>query len=1176
MIRLSLETVSSCASVAIAVAVLLASPILVRGDQSVTVSVSPSRVSTWDEMIRLEARNPKTDAKRARITPRMPGLSRREIGNSETDPISPASAAVTPYIVEKSSEESALGPTLITGFLALADDNTSIPPDTHGAAGPDHLMTMLNTQVRIQDKTGVAISTVSLDTFWGGSDNFDPKIVYDSIDSRWIATVDQHSFSPQSNVRFAISDTSDPTGSWTFLDIDADGDEGDLDWADFPGLGVNKNWIAITNNMFTVSAGSFTGAKMWVIDKATALAGGPITFTTFATGFDLLGGSTGFAIKPCVTYDATEPTLYCVDNSGITLGGVHALRVSQITGTGLAPVYSDVPGSTVVADSGFFLVANNFDTTQIPAAQPGAGAPAIDTNDPRISDSPKFRDGRIWVAHTAGLPINAVDRTGVFWYQLDPTTMSSPIVQSGVLDGGAGVHHYFPSITANANNDACIGFTRSSLSLFAQAVATGRSAGDPPGAMDAITLLKLGESTYSKFFGGADNRWGDYSATVIDPSDDLSFWTIQEFAGTNVGAGVNDGRWGTWWAKKGAPTPPDLLCVDFRPIENPVNAGVDLDIEYEIQNQGGAASDAFELEWYLSPDNVIESSDCFLVGDVLASLGAGASTGTLAQTVTLPPAGDACWAICEGEYYLGVIIDVTNAVAESDEDNNRNRGDGLDRAPVQVNATECVPCTDVTECDDQNTCTDDACTNGLCGHTNNTLSCDDENPCTENDLCSDGACSGEAISGCCQVDSDCLSGELCAENACIECTNFHRDDDDDGFGVDDDIQCLLAPADPYAAIGAGDCDDSDPTVNPDASEECGNSIDEDCDGQIDPREPQLFYADEDGDSHGDCEQASLMCDPDLQFPAIECGDCDDTNDAISPSVTESCNGLDNNCDGGVDEGFDVGEPCSIGAGECLSEGLLICTSDGDSTTCGAEPGIPSDEICDGLDNDCDGIADNNPIDAREECAVGVGDCRRTGATTCVEGNLLCNAVPGDPAIEACDGLDNDCDGIADNNLIDVGEGCDVGLGECLRTGAIECVDGGLVCSEPPGEPQAEVCDGLDNDCDGAVDEIFALGGPCSVGVGACSIDGWLVCDGNGGSACNVDPGAPSEELCDDVDNDCDGQIDEDNVCVVSAVIEEIDADMPACAPLSLPFLTMLVVSLAGFRRKARSAGKSEI
>jgi len=438
---------------------------------------------------------------------------------------------------------------LITNFEALPDNNTAIPPDTDGAAGPNHLMVMLNTQVRIQTKTGTSLSTVSLSSFWSSLSGspFDPKVLYDPIHSRWIAVSVANPGSTASRVFFAISSTNDPTGQWSFYSFDAD--PADTIWADYPGIGVNNTWIAITNNMFRVSPPqSFRGAKMWVIDKVSALTpGGPLTLTVFPQGFDLSGGVSGSTLQPCQTF-GSESVLYIVDNSGWISGGVFLLRLSRITGTGSSPSWSVVPGS-VFANSGLFFVSNNFNYVQINAQQLGTDS-LIATNDPRMLNA-VFRNGSVWCTHSGGLPVapSTSNRTVVLWYQLNPAAMPTPIVQSGVVDGGAGVHHYFPSITANANNDVCLGFTRSSASLYAEAVFCGRRSGDASGTMRPVVVYKAGLASYIKRFTDPRIRWGDYSATVVDPSNDTTFWTIQEYAAMDVGPSPNDDRWGTWWGR---------------------------------------------------------------------------------------------------------------------------------------------------------------------------------------------------------------------------------------------------------------------------------------------------------------------------------------------------------------------------------------------------------------------------------------------------------------------------------------------------------------------------------------------------------------------------------------------------------------------------------------------------
>lgn len=532
--------------VAFLAAALLAAP---AGAQQ-SVVVAPSGATTWHDSVRREAAEALTPVP-PRAVPITPFPRGGEIGT-------PGRTPKAPSVGPPGSLPEASGPSITGSFPALGDNNSAIPPDTMGAAGPSHLMTMLNTQLRIQNKTGGNLSTVSLATFWTSGtglsgDPFDPHVVYDAIAGRWIATVDADGNSFTSKVWFAISATNDPTGAWTFYQFVAD--DSATTWADYPGLGVNGAWIAITNNMFDIGGLAFAGAKMWVIDKATALSGGPLVATVFATSFDAEGGfgTYGAGLKPALTYSAAEPTLFIVDNSGFTSGGTPLVRLSRITGTGPAAGWSVVPGSTF-AGTGLFPVANAFDYEEVGGAQAGT-AVRVDAGDTRASDA-VYRNGRLWFTHSGTLPIGAPTRNAVFWYQLNPAAMPAPIVQSGVLDGGAGVHHFFPSIAANALDDALVGFSRSHAGIFVQAVTASRFAADAPGTMSAPAVLKSGEDSYVKDFGSGRIRWGDYSATGVDPGDDRSFWTIQEYAALDVGPTSVDDRWGTWWgtALVGAPT----------------------------------------------------------------------------------------------------------------------------------------------------------------------------------------------------------------------------------------------------------------------------------------------------------------------------------------------------------------------------------------------------------------------------------------------------------------------------------------------------------------------------------------------------------------------------------------------------------------------------------------------
>ena len=323
--------------------------------------------------------------------------------------------------------------------------------------------------------------------------------------------------------------------------------------------------------------------------------------------------------------------------------------------------------------------------------------------------------------------------------------------------------------------------------------------------------------------------------------------------------------------------------------------------------------------------------------------------------------------------------------------------------------------------------------------------------------------------------------------------------------------------------------------------------------------------------------------------------------ADPPPPPELCgDGIDNDGDGDIDEGFDVGDPCSISAtngfGTCETGGTKQCTADKLSTECVlgdgvtldfAEPEMQAaeDSSCfDDIDNDCDGfidvdggIIDALPVGADPECA--------------------------EATEQFCNGFDDDNDSMVDEDPFFVGDSCMVGIGECERTGSIVCdvadpTQQATKCSVSPGNPQtentpgefrcvdgldndcdglidladdscqtAEVCDGADNDGDGVADEDFgSLGAACMVGVGACEVAGVQVCNALGDDTqCNVVaalPGVegPSGATCGDgIDNDCDGLVDE--------------AD-PNCASADIA-VSCSLVSLKKVRYGSNSSGRQK-
>ena len=309
------------------------------------------------------------------------------------------------------------------------------------------------------------------------------------------------------------------------------------------------------------------------------------------------------------------------------------------------------------------------------------------------------------------------------------------------------------------------------------------------------------------------------------------------------------------------------------------------------------------------------------------------------------------------------------------------------------------------------------------------------------------------------------------------------------------------------------------TITPQMDEVC-DEIDNNCDGRVDETLDRWSYGGPPGtEGVGQCRAARHICQGG-HYRTIE--------PEILPSP-EICDGTDNDCDGEIDEGFPLGERCWPLSKECAGQGWLVCAPNRKGVVCSLGGDRRAPEICDGTDNDCDGLIDEGDPKINTPCDTGrQGICAR-GTVACSEGQRICRATAA-PQEEVCDGRDNDCDGQTDHWTRYSGPDDTEGVGDC-HAGVTTCTDDQPTVVEAERVPSPEICNGVDDDCNGEIDDDLAedsygySGPPSTLGVGRCQpsirrcVDAHWMFDQR--------ETTPQAEECNRLDDDCDGEIDED-------------------------------------------------
>ncbi|MBL8086471.1 MAG: hypothetical protein JNM85_00175 [Chthonomonas sp.] len=416
----------------------------------------------------------------------------------------------------------------------------SVPPDSMGGVSPTQVMVCTNSRIRIYSKSGVLGGlNASTNTFFNsvrnGVGTSDPRVWFDRLSNRWFVIMITVSFPNRVLLAVSNSATVTATSSFTFYQFQQDLispvglDSGLL--MDYPSLGVDANAVYTGGNMFN-SGSSFFGASCFVIRKSSVLSGGPIVVSAFRQVCTASGA--GPVAPQGVHNDDPASTFgYFIGSDNVSFS---TLVIRRITDPGGTPsISANIP--VAVATTGFPQnYAPQLSTT-------------IDTLDDRLF-SAQMRLNRntgvrsLWVAHnievnSAGSFSATGNRNGSRWYQLGSLSTTPTVLQTGtVFDNAASNFRSYtiPSISMSGQGHAMIGFTAGGAALPASVGGSFRLASDPNGTMESATVLVTSSFGYN--VETAPQRWGDYSMTVVDPADDMTFWTFQEFVASTNNWGV--------------------------------------------------------------------------------------------------------------------------------------------------------------------------------------------------------------------------------------------------------------------------------------------------------------------------------------------------------------------------------------------------------------------------------------------------------------------------------------------------------------------------------------------------------------------------------------------------------------------------------------------------------------
>ena len=414
------------------------------------------------------------------------------------------------------------------------------PPDSVGDVGPNHYVAMSNLSFQIFTKTGTSVFGPALtNTLWQGfggacqtENSGDPVVLHDQLADRWLL-MQFTSAGPTWYICLALSTSADPTGTYQRYQISTGGN-----FPDYPKMAVWPDGYYVSTREFLGSGGAFQGVGAYAMNRAQMLAGNlaPTVISMLATptpayntGDGLLPADLdGFTLPPS---GSPEYFVGSMDDGGPYGAPQDALTLWKYTANFVTPASST------------FVLANTIPIAAYDTIYPcpGGGRNCIPQKDTANGlDIQSYRQRplhrlayRNFGSHESLVTNQSVEAPGPFagvrWWEIRSPNVTPLIYQQGTYAPADGLHRWMGSAAQDSAGNMALGFSTSSSTTFPSVAYTGRLAGDPLGTMpqgEGVIYTGTGSQT------GGGNRWGDYSSMNVDPTDDCTFWFVNEYLPT--------------------------------------------------------------------------------------------------------------------------------------------------------------------------------------------------------------------------------------------------------------------------------------------------------------------------------------------------------------------------------------------------------------------------------------------------------------------------------------------------------------------------------------------------------------------------------------------------------------------------------------------------------------------